>query len=161
MLALLFLMGLVLAGIVFAQSTAPAAVTLSFDNFKAAASNPLIFIGIIISVVADLRGAFKVDGKIAVIIFAIGVGAAIGVVYQLTGLLAVDPFSTYSMPFGGIAYGGLGGLGAYLGVNLYDLLSLRHATNVAAASTTANAAATGGGTGNSSPSPEPSSPPSG
>jgi len=131
-LYLLVLVAFFLASIVYAQ-TLPNGIALTLDNFRLAASNPLIFAGLVVSVVADVRSITHVDGKIMVTALAVVLGAIIGIIFQLIGILAIDPFSTWAIPWGGLTYGAAMGIFARYGINLIDLLFHRNATKAAVA----------------------------
>lgn len=118
----------------------PSGIAVTFDNIKLAATNPLTMAGLIVTGVADVRawwknpdGSPKIDGKIMVTALAVILGAVIGTFFQLIGWLAVEPFTTWGTPWGGVSYGAAMGVFARYGFNVIDLLINRHATAKAAA----------------------------
>jgi len=124
-------------------SVAFAQTPVDITSFPQWASNPTLFVAGVVALVYLARTRLKVDGKIEVLAFAFIIGGILGLIFQVTGMLAVDPFISWQSPFGGIAYGFAGAVTGFLGVNVFDFLSGRHAANVAKAA--------GGGSGEASP----------
>lgn len=128
----------VLAGVALAQAVAP--VPLDITSFPQWASNPALFTGSLVALVALARKQWpKFDGMVPVLALALIAGGALGLLFQVIGWLSVAPFDTWQSPFGGVAYGFAAAVWGFLGVNLYDLLSKRHAQHKADAASTASA----------------------
>lgn len=135
-LLLLVLFGGMVTGAAFAQGTDP---LMSFPQW---ASSPALFVLGLIALVKILREkTFSfVDGKLGVFTFAAILGALIGAAFQWFDWLAVAPFTEWSTPLGGVAYGVAAAVAGFLGVNLFDMLSQRRAEDESVALTRAGLA---------------------
>ena len=87
-------------------------------------ANPLLFVPVIIAFTDALRKrAPAIDGKILVGATTAAIGVALGAVGGLLNVVTVEPFAGGLL--GGLLYGLAGGVTAFLGVNVFDLLAGR------------------------------------
>lgn len=97
---------------------------IDFTQFAEWFANPALFIPAIIAFTARARALIPaIDGKLAVGVLTAVIGLALGAVGGLLDAVTVEPFTNGLA--GGLLYGLAGGLTAFLGVNVFDLLAGR------------------------------------
>ncbi len=117
---------LLFAVVISAVAIAQQGVAGLDTNVQGWFANPLVFIASITALVKIIRDEYPmIDGRAVVAVFTVVVGVVVGVIGAALSWIIVPPFNTMSFPWSGLGYGLLGGVSAFLGVNLFDLLAQR------------------------------------